>query len=171
MRQKYPDSIKTLCHICGKTVSIQGSKNCWRFRKTGRWYCSEECRHIQFGRTAQTRAPMSEQHRKMHSRRMRLNNPMYDPNIKERMKTTLRAMGWKPPVQGGNGHGPTYTELLLASTLGWELGVTVSCGIRRRGYPTCYKLDVANRKLKVAIEVDGNSHYLLSRREQDRKKE
>jgi very-short-patch-repair endonuclease len=37
--------------------------------------------------------------------------------------------------------------------------------------PSHYKIDVANEALKIAIEVDGVSHGMLTRQEQDRKKE
>ncbi|WP_413937143.1 endonuclease domain-containing protein [Nitrospira sp. BLG_1] len=42
---------------------------------------------------------------------------------------------------------------------------------RGSGYPTNYKLDVANVALKVGIEIDGLSHNLIERRAADRKKE
>ena len=42
---------------------------------------------------------------------------------------------------------------------------------RNSGYPTCYKVDVCNPALKIAVEVDGNSHCPISRQEQDRKKD
>jgi hypothetical protein len=100
------------------------------------------------------------------------NNPMHKPGVREKVKTSLRAMGWKPPSRGGNGHGPTVPQLLLASTLGWPMEVAIPTKVRRKGtYPTCYKVDIANVKLKVAIEVDGNSHCLLTRKAQDQKKD
>ena len=40
---------------------------------------------------------------------------------------------------------------------------------RGSGYPTCYKVDIGNETLRVAIEVDGQSHY--SRRSLDAKKD
>jgi very-short-patch-repair endonuclease len=39
------------------------------------------------------------------------------------------------------------------------------------GKPHCYKIDVANRTLKIAIEVDGGSHGTLERKAQDARKE
>jgi len=41
---------------------------------------------------------------------------------------------------------------------------------RGNGYPTHYKLDLADPEIMLGIEVDGSSHGLLSRQEQDRKK-
>jgi very-short-patch-repair endonuclease len=48
--------------------------------------------------------------------------------------------------------------------------VTVPVNPRRRGYPTCYKIDVANLDMKVGVEVDGRSHSTLARKKQDEKK-
>jgi len=42
---------------------------------------------------------------------------------------------------------------------------------RTSGYPTCYKVDVGNPDIKIAIEVDGSSHGSSSRRLQDAKKD
>jgi very-short-patch-repair endonuclease len=39
------------------------------------------------------------------------------------------------------------------------------------GFPPCYKVDIGEPTLKIAIEVDGMSHNSLERRKQDRKKE
>lgn len=38
------------------------------------------------------------------------------------------------------------------------------------GYPTHYKLDVADPGRKVVIELDGISHHALARKEADRRK-
>jgi hypothetical protein len=80
-------------------------------------------------------------------------------------------MQWKPPIQGGNGRGPTVPQLLMASTLGWDMELAVCTGMKRgSGFPTCYKLDVANRDLKIGIEVNGEGHQALKIQEVDRKK-
>ncbi|MFZ4596337.1 MAG: endonuclease domain-containing protein [Verrucomicrobiaceae bacterium] len=42
---------------------------------------------------------------------------------------------------------------------------------RHSGYPTCYKLDIGNRELMIAVEVDGKSHCSIERQAQDQKKE
>lgn len=79
----------------------------------------------------------------------------------------------KPPVRGGNGKGMTVPEQMLAKALGpaW-MPTTVTTGKPRgSGYPHHYKIDLAHTGCKVAVEVDGQSHHALVRREQDRKKE
>ncbi len=115
---------------------------------------------------------MAATNRRHASQRMRANNPMHNPASKAKMKTTLRAIQWKPPVRGGNGKPPSVPQMLLASALGWEMEVAVPTRQPRgSGYPTSYKLDIASRALRVGVEVDGASHCSLERRAQDRKKE
>jgi hypothetical protein len=89
-----------------------------------------------------------------------------------KMSATLQAMGHKPTVRRGNGHGPTEAELAVANALGWQTNVVVrTCMPRGSGYPPAYKLDVGNRELMIGIEVDGLSHSALERQAQDAKKE
>ena len=64
-------------------------------------------------------------------------------------------------IKGGNGRGPTLAEQTVLDALGggWVWNHPVPTGLRRTGnYPTCYKIDVANPSLKIAIEIDGHSH-------------
>jgi hypothetical protein len=135
-----------------------------------RAYCSDECRVATMSKMSSE--TMAKTNRKHASARMKTKNPMHDPVAKAKMETSLRARGWKPPVRGGNGHGPTAAQLLLASTLGWGMEFVVATGHCRdgSGYPTAYKIDIANPILKIAIEVDGHSHAVLSRKKQDQKK-
>ena len=56
--------------------------------------------------------------------------------------------------------------------LGWDVELPIrTLKPRGSGYPSYYKADVGNAPLKIAIEVDGNSHTVLVRKAQDRKKE
>jgi len=106
------------------------------------------------------------------SARMKAKNPMAMPGVREQVKTSLRAMGWKPTVRKGNGTGPTVYQALLASALGWEMEIAVKTKKPRgSGYPTSYKLDIANEVLLIGVEVDGFSHQALSRQAQDIKKD
>ena len=61
----------------------------------------------------------------------------------------------------------------MADAMGWPLNVAIPTKTPRHLHlhPTCYKLDVANKELKIGIEIDGNSHAMLSRKAQDQKKE
>jgi very-short-patch-repair endonuclease len=61
---------------------------------------------------------------------------------------------------------------MLARATGLALHYVVPTGGRKKGGPpTHYKLDLAAPLLKLAVEVDGNSHCPLNRKAQDRKKE
>jgi very-short-patch-repair endonuclease len=62
--------------------------------------------------------------------------------------------------------------LLHALGEGWsaELAVKTEAGYLNGIYPNCYKVDIGNKNLKIAIEIDGGSHCSLSRKNQDLKK-
>ena len=101
----------------------------------------------------------------------RKTNGMSDPATRAKVSTKLRAMGWKPVKQGGNGKPFPIQQVALASCLGWKMELAVATKMpRSSGYPSCYKLDIGEPNLKVGIEVDGNSHNVNSRKIQDKKK-
>lgn len=140
------------------------------FKASGRAYCGKECSGKY--RAKRSSATMAATNRKYASERMRERNPMRHAAVRERVRTSLRAMGWKPPVRGGNGHPPTAPQLALAAALGWKMEVAVPTKMpRESGYPTCYKLDIANVVLKVGVEVDGFGHQSLKVQAKDAKKE
>jgi hypothetical protein len=90
-----------------------------------------------------------------------------------KLSETLRRIGHKPPVRGGNGHGPTKPQLALFTALpsGWRMEFVVNTGPNRiPGAPYCYKIDIANPKEKIAIEIDGFSHNSTKRKAQDKRK-
>jgi very-short-patch-repair endonuclease len=161
-----------VCHWCQE--KFQSDKKTLRdqFHGTGRVYCCPE--HGKAYSRKRSSETMAETNRKYASERMKRKNPMHNPKSREKMRTTLRAMGWKPPVRGGNGQPLPVPQLLLACALGWETEYPVALGITKinpQRLPACYKVDIANPTLKVAVEVDGMSHQALERRKQDRKKE
>lgn len=157
------------CENCGSEVEMTKSKKEHR-RRIGILLCSHCTKERQRKISSET---MSRTNRIYSSERMKKNNPMYKEDVRAKVSTTLRAMGWKPTVRGGNGTGPTVHQMLLASALGWEMEVVVPTGHWRdgSGYPTCYKIDIANPSLKIAIEVDGESHSSFLTKERDKKKE
>ena len=111
--------------------------------------------------------------REMHAQRMRLRNPMRDPEVKAKARVSRLAAGnWKPPVQGGNGRGMSKAQATLLAALGppWIAEAIVVTG-KAKGLPRHFKLDLAWVERKVAVEVDGQSHRALTRQAQDRKKE
>lgn len=128
-------------------------------------YC-RPCREIRRSET------MAETNRKHASARMKARNPMRTQAARERMRRTLKAIGHRPPFRGGNGRGETRPQALLSQALGWPTEVIVPTRMPRgSGYPTHYKLDVANPDEMVAVEVDGGSHCSRERRAQDRRKD
>jgi hypothetical protein len=108
------------------------------------------------------------------SRRMQTNNPVHMPGIKEKMLATNKRLGTRPTVRGGNGKDMPVPQRVLLSALGkgWyaEHAIPTKMRMLKIGYPTCYKIDVANPVKMIAIEVDGSSHNSLKRKLQDEKK-
>jgi very-short-patch-repair endonuclease len=102
---------------------------------------------------------------------MKKRNPMRMEGVREKVSAKLRAIGWGPTIRKGTGHGMTVHEQLIASAIGWNPVCVKTEVPMGHGYPSCYKVDVGNEALKIAVEIDGNSHKVLCRQQQDRKKE
>lgn len=101
-------------------------------------------------------------------------NPMHKPEWRQKMTETLKRIGHKPVVRGGNGTGMTPVEKMMLSKLpaGWVSNHTVKTLKRpAQGYPHHYKLDLALPSEMLCLELDGGSHGSLSRQEQDKKKD
>jgi hypothetical protein len=147
--------------VCGK-VFLTRAKNP---RKT----CSEECRRIRYSHTMRD---TNIRRRGILSARMKADNPMKKPGVKERAMARLKEIGHKPKIQGGNGRGPTIPQKMLNDILGWEMEAVIPTSKPHGlGWPHAYKVDIASREHMVAVEVDGSSHCSLERRAQDRKKD
>lgn len=76
--------------------------------------------------------------------------------------------------RGGNGRGLTIPQQVLLEALGdgWQAEYPVRTGKKRNsGFPSSYKLDIANLELKIGVEVDGHSHNNSERKAQDIKKD
>lgn len=105
--------------------------------------------------------------------RMTINNPMFNPIYKQKCIDKLKEIGHKPCIQGGNGRPASKAQQILFDSLGkyWVLELAVKTKLNRTdAYPYHYKIDIANELLKIAIEVDGTSHYALKQKEKDLKK-
>lgn len=101
---------------------------------------------------------------------------MADPKIRAKASAALRAMGHKPPIQGGNGRALPEPQRLLLEALGgeWqaefrqgvpqELRLEFSTGVRN------YAIDIANCSQKIAVEADGATHNSPKARETDARK-
>lgn len=87
-------------------------------------------------------------------------NPMKRPEVALKVSRIHKKRGnGLGPNRGGNGK-ITTPQLLMHEALGkgWHLEYAISLGSRCVGYPTCYKADLANPKLKITIECDGQAH-------------
>lgn len=158
------------CTWCNQEIKHPSKYQRDKFKRDNRVYCCKKCGKEYSRKTSSE--TMSKTNKQYASGRMKVNNPMFNPKSKEKMKTTLRAIGHKPKIQGGNGKGPTIQQLSIASTLGWDMEVSVKTGMKKgSGYPQCYKIDIANCVLKIGIEIDGRSHLSISRKKQDKKKD
>jgi hypothetical protein len=119
------------------------------------------------------RSKMTDLGRKAHSERMKQKNPMKKEDSLNKMKETLKNIGWKPSVRGGNGCGPTEPEKIILDLIP-EITWNVVVPTKKKkgfGFPTCYKFDLGFPELKLLIEVDGLSHSSLERKKQDIKKQ
>jgi hypothetical protein len=98
-------------------------------------------------------------------------NPMSNLETRRKVSFILRKMKHKPSVRGGNGHPPTLPQQIMKDVLlgNWILEYAISLGGRQVNFSTCYKVDLGNPDLKIAIEVDGASHH--ARKELDKKKD
>lgn len=159
---------ETTCKECGIPITLTGIKRLMAQRR-GHGYCSNSHAHRFAGRAqAEFMAAMNKRDA---PERMRRNNPMHMPGIREKMTATLHEIGHRPPFQGGNGKPLPATQVALAEALGWPTEVPIKTGPKKPGIPTCYKVDIANRDLMIAVEVDGGSHAATTRKVQDAKKE
>jgi len=181
----------TNCCVCGKEIECKGSKpwkTCLFKAKHGIATCSEECTKERIKEGHKKSGKLLSQYSKDHaleiSERMKKRNPMDVLKIVEKGKSTKRANGtlhiW-PGERGGNGKY-TKAQMIIAIALGWPMEVAVPCAshlpvkqkknyCKENGFPTCYKVDVGNPILKIAIEVDGKKHCLKKQKKLDIKKE
>ena len=167
----------TTCYICNSpTVDLETRHRKDLFLKTGRAYCpGQDCTKIYRQRCSSE--TMSKTNRKYASKRMTEKNPMRLEETRLKVSTSLKAIGHKPAIQGGNGKPATIAEQSLNILLdGLNFVPQYIQPTRQKIYngetlPTHFKIDLANPKLKIAIEIDGNSHNALVRRAQDKKKE
>jgi hypothetical protein len=112
------------------------------------------------------------------------NNPSWIPEVVEKGKQTRRINGTLQTLSQNRGGNGCYTkeQTILSFALGWPTEVPIKTAdhlplgqrlqwCRENKYPTCYKVDVGNKELKIAIEIDGRGHKLKERSLKDRKKE
>lgn len=93
-----------------------------------------------------------------------------NPAVRQKISKTLQAIGHRPSVRGGKGHGLTNPQAMLLTRLGelFSAELVVLTGWKRP-LPTWYQIDIANEDAMIAIEVDGSSHR--SRVAQDQRRD
>ena len=157
------------CSRCGTMTTLTGEAR-RTYERRGRAYCGAACRreaHVELSSRT-----MAETNRRHASSRMKARNPMHREEARETMAATLREIGHRPPIQGGNGREIPAPQVALARASGWEMQVIVPTKQPRgSGYPSHYKINIADRSRMVAVEVDGGSHKSLAIRELDEKKD
>lgn len=152
-QNKHPVLFKN-CAVCGTSFSRQ-ENYMTRKNKT----CSLKCAGM------------------LSSKRMMDDNPMHHEVNVQKMRQSLIDIGHKPYVQGGNGRGASRHQLLLYNELSksedsFEMEVIEKTGKMRRQFaaPNHYKIDIASRRLMIAIEIDGKSHCIKKVKECDSRK-
>src|SRR3972149_6943561 len=162
-----PTPVNATCHVCGCPVALTTKQTIDTWRRSTRTFCTSQ--HGDQWCAQESSRRMVRTNRRYASERMKARNPMRCEATREKMKLTLRARKHQPTPRGGNGRPVPLPQRLLAEALGWPTEVILRTG---HGYqPHHYKLDIASRALKIAIEVDGDSHHARERQAQDARKD
>lgn len=116
--------------------------------------------------------------RNLSSERMTSRNPMKSIETRIKVSKTLKLINHKPIVHGGNGRVATahqlsmYNELSkLDNTFEMELIEKTHPYAKQFLSPNHYKIDIASRFHKIAIEIDGASHKSNKIKECDKRKD
>lgn len=105
--------------------------------------------------------------------RMRLNNPTKDPKVMEKIKQKMKGRTFLS--RGGNGK-LTKQQVNLCQALGLPESAmeyvipTAKSRNHFQSLPTSYKVDLGIPEVKLAIEVDGNTHNTKKWKFLDRRK-
>lgn len=169
-----------VCAVCGKEMfEANYNKGQWEYKKGHnkkgeKVYCSvacskEYCRKV----SSETMTKTNLKYAEVFSERMRTDNPMFRQDIRELV--SIKGKGRPFVERGGNGkQTPVPQQMVFDAIQEYKpvLEYVLRTGERKdSGFPSHYKIDIALPYYKIAIEIDGNSHHLLSRKAQDTKKE
>ena len=167
--------VEKKCAYCGESFTHKShgkksakirfcSQSCsakWRVRQPEIILSSRSEQKIEKLRVSTTKQMLDPVLRKMHSDRMKLNNPMQMPGIIEKVSAKLKGRAFKN--RGGNGQ-LTIPQLSLwrelnlpESALEYPIA-TSSVKHLYQHIPGCYKSDIAIPDIFLSIEVDGMSH-------------
>lgn len=158
---------------CGNTDPMSWRQHGWKAAAKACKNCGAIMRPWTDGKKIQGEKGWNEQECCSQSCAKKYKNPMWKIGAPQKLSDTLRKIGHRPVIQGGNGRGLTKPQIAMLKILGteWKSELAVRTYKQRgSGYPGCYKLDIANEKLKIGIEIDGANH--VGRRQAlDRKKD
>ena len=100
-RRSHPEVV--FCIECGKEMLwdtlVKAERQ--RYYRYQRVYCCQECKKAFVHRVKSE--TMARTNRKYASARMKANNPMSNPEAREKMAKTLKRIGHRPAIRGGNG--------------------------------------------------------------------
>jgi hypothetical protein len=181
---------KRVCEECKTAVCLNCGKKFKKTRGNVNKYCSRVCKNTskeQRENSSKTMTKTNLKYRDVISERMKKHNPGSDPKVQAKAKATKRINGtleWKKN-RGGNGRDTPIPQKILLTALGYpwtnELAIknapeNIPNGLKKqycmdRNLPTCYKIDIGPRRLKIGIEIDGGSHLWKERKKLDKKKE
>lgn len=152
------------CHTCGKAFFLYG-QNMGLARRRGRAYCSKTCGEIY--RNKVSSITMAKTNRSHAEQFALIRHRKSTPESRKNISNTLKRIGHKPKIQGGNGRPIPIPQKKLADALGWQTEFAVYIP---KSKWVCLKIDIANPSLMIGIEVDGGSHCSLARQKQDAEK-
>jgi len=104
------------------------------------------------------------------SKRMKENNPMTNPIALAKMKNSMKGRTFLS--RGGNST-ITVPQLMLSKMLNLPVEYPIKTKDVKHLFPSlpnCYKVDLAIPELKIAIEVDGQTHKLKKWKYLDKRK-
>ena len=172
--------VEKICLQCGKVFYLTPMGQ----SSAGQKFCSKKCAAIhrfcgtETGREYATRMRRGGnvwrgKKNPFAAERMRKNNPMSDPKIRER--ATMKLKGRTFLSRGGNGT-LTKQQVNLCQALGLPESAmeyvipTAKARNHFQSLPTSYKVDIGIPEVKLAIEVDGNTHKTKKWKFLDRRK-
>jgi hypothetical protein len=173
-------SIFSKCNQCGTDFTLKHVQT-WK-QATGRatvFYCSKSCAMTwKHQNNQQLRDALRGQEMKvklrdaLKSKGNWLQTPeAVEKNRQKRIESGIHR-GKKIKNRGGNGHGLTTPQKMLAEALQWQTEYVLKTGATRgSGMPYHYRLDLANPVLRIAIEVDGRSHLHYKVKASDQRKD
>lgn len=162
------------CSTCSSPVLLFGKR--LTGSKAKRRFCSLVCKDAAMKVDRQKSSARFSEYNRVHaSKRMRENNPMKSEAVRAKVSKALIDMGHRPRQAGGNGRGPSTTQLKLMAATGMKMEFIVMTKpiLHLIGFrpPYHYKLDLADPVRRIAVEVDGPSHSAIKVREADRRKD